>query len=69
VIPERLDQVWGKVQDMERLRLSYMKNAAKQYPLESWNAEDIQFLAEDVKVSTDWVHQQMAVLPVSGETG
>ena len=32
VIPERLDQVWGKVQDMERLRLSYLKNAAKALP-------------------------------------
>jgi 2-amino-4-ketopentanoate thiolase beta subunit len=69
VIPERLEQVWGSVQDMDRLRLSYLKNATKQYPMESWNAEDIQFLAEDVKVSTDWVYQQMAVLPVSGETG
>ena len=29
VIPERLDQVWGKVQDMDKLRRSYLKNAAK----------------------------------------
>ena len=29
VIPERLEQVWGKVQDMDRLRLSYLKNAAR----------------------------------------
>jgi 2-amino-4-ketopentanoate thiolase beta subunit len=69
VIPERLDQVWGKVQDMERLRLSYLKNAAKHYPVESWNAEDIQFLAADLKVNVDWIRQQMVNLTVTGETG
>lgn len=69
VIPERLEQVWGKVQDMERLRLSYLKNAAKNYPIESWNDEDIRFLAADVKVNVDWVRQNMADLPSTGETG
>jgi hypothetical protein len=69
VIPERLDQVWGKVQDMERLRLSYLKNAAKNYPVESWNDEDIRFLAADLKVNADWVRQNMADLPYTGETG
>ena len=69
VIPERLDQVWGKAQDMERLRLSYLKNAAKHYPVESWNDEDVRFLAEDVQVTIDWVRQNMADLSSTGETG
>jgi 2-amino-4-ketopentanoate thiolase beta subunit len=69
IIPERLDQVWGKVQDMDRLRLSYLKNAAKHHPVESWNDEDIQFLAADVKLNVDWVRQNMADLRPSGETG
>jgi 2-amino-4-ketopentanoate thiolase beta subunit len=69
VIPERLEQVWGSVQDMDRLRLSYLRNAAKQSPMESWRAEDIQFLAADIKVSTDWVRQKMADLPSIGEAG
>jgi cysteine synthase len=62
VIPERLDQVWGKVQDMERLRLSYLKNAAKAHPLELWDAEDLAFLAADLKVSPEWVEQKRSTL-------
>lgn len=58
VIPERLDQVWGKVQDMERLRLSYLKNAAKVHPVALWSQNDIAFLAADLKVSRDWVMQK-----------
>jgi 2-amino-4-ketopentanoate thiolase beta subunit len=69
VIPERLDQVSGEVQDMERLRLSYLKNAAKNYPVESWNDADIQFLAADLKVNVDWVRQNIADLPSTGEAG
>lgn len=60
VIPERLDQVWGKVQDMERLRLSYLKNAAKAHPVERWDDEDIDFLAADLKVSRSWIEERKA---------
>jgi len=60
VIPERLDQVWGKVQDLERLRLSYLKNAARAHPVGLWNENDIAFLSADLKVNTDWVRQKMA---------
>ena len=60
VIPETLDQVWGKVQDMDRLRQSYLKNAAKIHPIQAWQPGDIQFLAEDLKVSTDWVQQHIS---------
>jgi len=55
VIPERLEQVWGKVQDMDRLRLSYLKNAAKAQPVKLWTDNDVAFLAADLKVSPEWV--------------
>ncbi|MBU0929277.1 MAG: PLP-dependent lyase/thiolase [Spirochaetes bacterium] len=55
VIPESLEQVRGRVQDMDRLRASYLKNAAKAYPPESWSPEDIAFLAADVKKDVAWV--------------
>lgn len=59
VIPERLDQVWGKVQDMDRLRLSYLKNAAKAYPVGQWTKQDIAFLAADVKMDTAWIRAHL----------
>jgi cysteine synthase len=62
VIPERLDQVWGKVQDMDRLRLSYLKNAARQLPVERWTEQDMCFLAADVKKEPAWVAQNAAGL-------
>jgi hypothetical protein len=62
VIPERLDQVWGKVQDMERLRLSYLKNAAKAHPVELWDDYDLAFLTADLKVSPEWVEQTRSAL-------
>jgi hypothetical protein len=62
VIPERLDQVWGKVQDMDRLRLSYLKNAARAYPIDQWDENDINFLAADMKVDPIWVRQNTKLL-------
>jgi len=64
VIPERLVQVWGKVQDLERLRLSYLKNAVRSHPVELWNENDIAFLAADLKVSSAWVQQKMTDMQV-----
>ncbi len=55
VIPERLDQVRGKVQDMDRLRLSYLRNAAKAYPAAQWDEYDVAFLAADLKVDPEWI--------------
>lgn len=60
VIPDRLDQVWGKVQDIERLRLSYLKNAARILPVEQWTENDYHFLAADLKREADWVKQNIA---------
>jgi len=55
VIPEHLNQVRGTVQDMDRLRVSYLKNAAKALPAAQWSPDDIAFLAADVKRDAAWV--------------
>ncbi|HNY84596.1 MAG TPA: 2-amino-4-oxopentanoate thiolase subunit OrtB [Anaerolineaceae bacterium] len=62
VIPEHISQVRGKVQDMERLRHSYLKNAAKQKPAAEWDEVDIQFLADDIKMCPTWVKNQLSKL-------
>ncbi len=62
VIPERLDQVRGKVQDMDRLRLSYVKNAAKAHPVSQWNENDYAFVATDIKADVAWVKQALSSL-------
>jgi cysteine synthase len=59
VIPERLDQVWGKVQDMDKLRQSYLKNAVKALPVEQWSETDYAFLAEDIKMDVAWVKENV----------
>lgn len=55
VIPERLGQVQGMVQDMNKLRMSYLRNAIKAHPLAAWNEGDYAFVAADVKKDADWV--------------
>ncbi len=62
VIPELLEQVWGKVQDMDKLRSSYLKNAEKYYPISEWDDYDFQFLAQDLKKEPDWVRKQVSWL-------
>lgn len=62
VIPETLEQVEGKEQDMERLRMSYLKNAARAHPVGLWNENDMKFLAEDLKISPEWIQQKRSVL-------
>jgi len=57
VIPERLEQVRGMVQDMDKLRASYLRNAAKVLPAAQWSQGDYQFLAEDLKQDADWVRR------------
>lgn len=62
VIPERLEQVRGKVQDMDKLRRSYLKNATKALPVDQWSAQDIAFLAADLKVDEAWVKRACSEL-------
>ena len=55
VIPERLDQVRGAVQDMDKLRASYIKNAVKAHPVAQWTDADYAFVAADIKKDVAWV--------------
>ncbi len=59
VLPERLEQVRGKAQDMDSLRHSYLRNAARRHPVEAWADEDIAFLAADIKSTPDWVRASL----------
>jgi cystathionine beta-synthase len=60
VIPDTLEQVWGKPQDMDRLRSSYVRNAARAHPHELWDDEDLAFIAADTGVDVDWVQGAIA---------
>ena len=55
VIPERLDQVAGKPLDLERLRGSYIRHAAKVLPPERWSSKDVEFLAADANTTEEHV--------------
>jgi len=59
IIPERLDQVRGTRQDIDKLRRSYLTNAANHLPVSQWTDEDIQFLAADVKETPEWVRANL----------
>jgi hypothetical protein len=59
VIPERLEQVRTSPQDLDRLRRSYLRNAADRLPVEQWTAADVAFLAADLKSSEDWVRANL----------
>ncbi len=67
VIPERLEQVRGKGQDMDSLRLSYLKNTVRHYPMEKWSPSDIEFVAADINKGESWVRQQMAEMQSTAE--
>ena len=59
VIPERLDQVHTSAQDLDRLRRSYLRNAAARHPVAAWTRTDFDFLAADLKVTADWVRSNL----------
>jgi hypothetical protein len=60
VIPERLEQVLGRPQDMDHLRRSYLKNALKALPMEQWSENDFAFLGADIKQDAAWVRAALA---------
>ncbi len=62
IIPEHLTQVQGRVQDIDTLRISYLRNAAKHLPVSEWTESDVAFLAADTKMEPDWVRAQMSEL-------
>lgn len=57
IIPEHLDQVRGHVQDMDKLRRSYLKNAANVLPVAEWSENDYAFLAADINKDVAWVKE------------
>ncbi len=57
IIPERLEQVQGKVQDIDRLRLEYLNNAGKHLSPKMWTESDITFLAADIKKTPLWIRE------------
>jgi len=61
ILPQHLSQIQSKPQDIDHLRKSYLANAASRYPVEKWSKTDFDFLAQDVKQTTDWVHQNLPV--------
>lgn len=69
VIPERLDQVAGSELDVDRLRRSYLKNAASRHPVELWNETDVQFLAADTGTDAAWVEGVRAELGEASQAG
>jgi cysteine synthase len=60
VIPDTLEQVEGKVQDIERLRLSYLRNAARIHPATAWSDDDVDFIAADLQTTPEWVRRHAA---------
>jgi cysteine synthase len=57
IIPDTIEHVKGSRQDMNKLRLSYLKNAQKHCPASDWSENDLKFVADDVKKSVEWVKQ------------
>ncbi len=67
VIPETLAQVHGHKQDMEKLRLSYLKNAVKQCPADNWSEIDKAFVVADVKKDLSWLEECLNQKTLSAE--
>lgn len=55
VLPERLDQVAGRPQQMDALRASLIRHAAQRVPADQWTDADISFLAADTKSDAAFV--------------
>ena len=62
VLPERLEQVTGRPQDMDALRRSYVKNALKRLPATAWGEVDVAFVADETHTDQDWVRATVADL-------
>jgi cysteine synthase len=58
VIPETLEQVEGQVQDVDHLRASYLRNAARRHPVQDWTDADVRFLAADLHTTEDRVRRE-----------
>lgn len=58
VIPERFEQLRLKEMDLDHLRRSYVRNAVK-HAGGSLGAEDIEFVAEDIRATREFVAEAM----------
>jgi len=45
------------MQNLDRLRLEYLVNAARQLVPAAWTEKDFAFLAEDIKKTPQWIHE------------
>jgi cysteine synthase len=62
VIPQHLGQIRGRPQNIENLRASYLKSAAKTYDIAKWDDYDKNFIAADMKVSREWLNEKLKSL-------
>ena len=59
IIPENLGQVIGHRQDINKLRMSYVKNACKHVNPSKWTDIDKQFVAADCKTNVAWLEEAL----------
>lgn len=59
ILPEHLSQVCSKREDIDRLRLLYLANAANHHPVAKWSEEDYAFVAADIRKTPTWVKQNL----------
>jgi cysteine synthase len=59
ILPEHLSQVRSKREDIDRLRLLYLANAANHHPVVKWSEEDYAFVAADIRKTPTWVKQHL----------
>ena len=64
IIPEDLGQVRGHDQDMDRLKRSYIKTAAKTVPTSKWSEVDYNFVCEDIRKDRSWIDKTIKELEV-----
>lgn len=63
IIPERPEQIKARELDLDRIKLSYLKNILKNTGVKKIEGEDLVFLAEEIKKSTAEVRTMLNRLP------
>ncbi|HZW82931.1 MAG TPA: 2-amino-4-oxopentanoate thiolase subunit OrtB [Candidatus Deferrimicrobium sp.] len=65
IIPTTPDQIQVQEVDLERVKRSYLKNAAHLLPNNEMEYTDCLFLAEDCRAKPEWVEQEMKLLGIT----
>jgi 2-amino-4-ketopentanoate thiolase beta subunit len=65
IIPTTPDQIQVQEIDLERVKRSYLKNAAHLLPNKEMEYADCLFLAEDCRANPEWVEQEMKLLGIT----